>query len=431
MQRAKHKQSDTRKTRPSRQEHPRIHAPMQYTPLHVNVCSTNTGAAWTKHWPGRRQDMPEGQRGRLLRTTSNVATQYPPPPPLPPRPCSHNILQARISTTTNNKKKKNHLYTPAHRRPLSPRTCPHSPSPSPLHSVRLHRHCLLPRRAPARVGADGKAVRVHSSVPRGGNEKRTATNDHGRTSRPLSPPACASPLPASSTLSTDTERACPPGRTHSLGASGWEILRTRRAGVRADLCRALQRDAEQRCTAPASALVGRAHGTSPVALRSVSRSLVWRPAARARSAEVHAIARRVCVRSALLLSGRTTAGASHTLPSQRSTGDTGLARATVRASADHWRRCDISLLHKWLFGTAPMHGAAPGVPPWPLDVHRARFSRPAPFWLCCPLRRTLRMLSQVLFCLFSPKKAAGSAPRREQPPRRPGGPVHWPPRAAL
>ena len=188
MQRAKHKQSDTRKTRPSRQEHPRIHAPMQYTPLHVNVCSTNTGAAWTKHWPGRRQDMPEGQRGRLLRTTSNVATQYPPPPPLPPRPCSHNILQARISTTTNNKKKKNHLYTPAHRRPLSPRTCPHSPSPSPLHSVRLHRHCLLPRRAPARVGADGKAVRVHSSVPRGGNEKRTATNDHGRTSRPLSPP---------------------------------------------------------------------------------------------------------------------------------------------------------------------------------------------------------------------------------------------------
>ena len=278
------------------------------TPLHVNVCSTNTGAAWTKHWPGRQQDMPEGQRGRLLRTTSNVATQYPPPPPLPPRPCSHNILQARISTTTNNKKKKNHLYTPAHRRPLSPRTCPHSPSPSPLHSVRLHRHCLLPRRAPARVGADGKAVRVHSSVPRGGNEKRTATNDHGRTSRPLSPPACASPLPASSTLSTDTERACPPGRTHSLGASGWEILRTRRAGVRADLCRALQRDAEQRCTAPASALVGRAHGTSPVALRSVSRSLVWRPAARARSAEVHAIARRVCVRSALLLSGHTTAG---------------------------------------------------------------------------------------------------------------------------
>ena len=56
---------------------------------------------------------------------------------------------------------------------------------------------------------------------------------------------------------------------------------------------------------------------------------------------------------------------------------------------------------------------------------------PGAIWLCCPLRRTLRMLSQVLFCLFSPIKPAGSAPRRQQPPRRPGGPVHWPPPAAL
>ena len=115
-------------------------------------------------------------------------------------------------------------------------------------------------------------------------------------------------------------------------------------------------------------------------------------------------------------------GASHTLPSQHSTGDTGLARATVRASADHWRRCDISLLHKWLFGTAPMHGAAPGVPPWPLDVHRARFSRPAPFWLCCPLRRTLRMLSQVLFLPFFSKKGR----RLRAPPAASATAALWP-----
>ena len=160
------------------------------TPLHVNVCSTNTGAAWTKHWPGRRQDMPEGQRGRLLRTTSNVATQYPPPPPLPPRPCSHNILQARISTTTTttNNNKKNHLY-------------PRRPTAARYHHARAHTAAaparftqfafiaiaccrVVPLLVWAQTGRRSRCIRpCHEAATRNGQQRTTTAARAGLSAR--------------------------------------------------------------------------------------------------------------------------------------------------------------------------------------------------------------------------------------------------------